>query len=157
MIKRDAESQAETMRLAGETELATAKAEVRRVLGDLSRHRDSVIGELQALRGHLVGLVDRVETAVETPMPGTDAAAVSLLAPMAPGVDDLLGSSEGFDLAPSAGSEEEPVVISADDDVAEDDEFFGPEVSESAHRDTEILDLSWDETDFPGIGSPPAE
>lgn len=162
LIKREAETQAEAMRMAGETELATARAEARRVLGELSRHRDAVVGELQALRGHLVGLVERVETAVDTPMPGTDAAAVSLIAPMAPEVDDLLGSSEGFDLAPPAQAEEAdgeelPEGIDADDDDDEDPgvALFGPPGSDSTQQDAEILDLSWDETDFPGVGSPP--
>jgi hypothetical protein len=136
-IRREAETHAEMLRAQAETELATARAEARRVLGDLSRHRDAVIGELQALREHLIGLVGRVEDAVEEPAPGTEGAAISLIAPMAPGIDDLLGTAEGFDLAPPSPW-----------DDSQDDPNIEPQVApEPLQVNTEILDLSWDDSD----------
>jgi cell division septum initiation protein DivIVA len=120
-IRRESEVQADALRAQGESELAEARAECRRVLSELARHRDAVIGELQALRLHLIGLVDRVESAVEPPARNGMSPDPTPMAPMAPGVDDLLDSTEGFELAPmKVWDEDEPLVFDQDMDPVED-------------------------------------
>jgi hypothetical protein len=56
---------------------------------------------------------------------------------MAPGIDDLLGTAEGFDLAPPSPW-----------DDSQDDPNIEPQVApEPLQVNTEILDLSWDDSD----------
>jgi cell division septum initiation protein DivIVA len=163
-VRREAEARAESLRADGEIELANAKAESRRVLGELARHRDVLIGELESIRGHLVSLVGRVENAVRPPEEGRAGGEVAPLLPtMAPGVDDLLDSTAGFDLAPMVVWEDdapegpaepfEELSLEADGDP--DDSEEGAALSTV----TETIDLTHlldEDLDEPGEPADPA-
>jgi hypothetical protein len=148
-VRREAEARADSLRAEGEVELANAKAESRRVLGELARHRDALIGELQSLRDHLMGLVDRVEVAVQPPEAGrVGVEATPLMPTMAPGVDDLLDSTAGFDLAPMVVWEDAPPAEQPRAEVLQED-LAGVEAEPDALEGeplhstvTEVIDLT---------------
>lgn len=149
-VRREAETRADGLRAEGEIELANAKAESRRVLGELARHRDALIGELQSLRDHLMGLVDRVEVAVQPPEDGrVGIDAALLMPPMAPGVDDLLDSTAGFDLAPmvvweDAVPAEQPQADALEEDLAGMEAELDVLAEGPVHTTaTEIIDLTY--------------
>ena len=106
-----------------------------------------LIGELHSLRAHLMGLVDRVEDAVKAPEEGRAGGDLTPhMAPMAPGVDDLLDSTAGFDLAPMVVWEDMPAADQSDPLEAQPlDIETGPRIveqGEAMSTATEILDLS---------------
>lgn len=162
-VRREAEARAESLRAEGELELANAKTESRRVLGDLARHRDALIGELESLRGHLVGLVGRVEVAIQPPEEGRESGDLEPLLPtMAPGVDDLLDSTAGFDLAPMVVWEDAEPAGPADEfeelSLEADGEPDGSEEGAAHSTVTETIDLTHlgdEELDEPAEPSDP--
>ena len=104
-IRRQAETEADGLRAQAADELATARSEARRVIGDLVRHREAVTRELEAMREHMVGLIEGIQTATAVSEPSVvlpemvGAPAIQETPETVVAVDDLLDSVEGFDLA----------------------------------------------------------
>ena len=104
-IRRQAETEADGLRAQASDELATARSEARRVIGDLVRHREAVTRELEAMREHMVGLIEGIQAATAVSEPSVvlpemvGAPAIQETPQTVVAVDDLLDSVEGFDLA----------------------------------------------------------
>lgn len=110
-IRREAEAEGEAMRTEADTGLARARTEANRILGELGRQRDALIDDLQRMRAHLLGLADDIQATTALARATTIMDVDPTEPPIAPGVDDLLGSLEGFELAgpaPFSPEDEQP-------------------------------------------------
>ncbi len=101
-IQRESEAEAERLRQQAMEVLRHAEADRDRVLGGLTASRDAVVAELQATREHMVTVVQQLEVAMavaQAAYPTEDferSTEDGLEAD--PQADDLLGSSEGFEI-----------------------------------------------------------
>jgi cell division septum initiation protein DivIVA len=120
-IRRDAEAEADSNRAEAEAELREAKAEADRLLGQLGRQRDVLVDVLQGMRSNMLQLVADLDATTAEAQAPTAFTLDFEEQPIVPGVDDLLGTLEGFELA-------QPAPFGQD----QEDEEAGPEEEEIA-------------------------
>jgi DivIVA domain-containing protein len=109
-IEREAEERAEQLRAEGQELRQRTAVEREQLLGGLVASRDIALSDLGAAKDHLVGIVDRLEVAIEVvrsarigdgvtespeSAPGRDSAAAPQTTPE---VEDILTRTEGFEI-----------------------------------------------------------
>ncbi len=100
-IRHEAEAQAEGKHAAAEAELRDARIEGDRLLGELAQQRDVLVEVLTDMRVPMLQLVVDVDaTTAVAQAPTAFALPPESEDPIPEGFDDLLGSLEGFELAP---------------------------------------------------------
>jgi cell division septum initiation protein DivIVA len=113
-IQRESEGEADRLRQQASEVLRQAEANRDRVLGGLTASRDAVVAELQATREHMVTVIQQLEVAMavaQAAYPTDSLLDLTTKEGVAedPKADDLLGSTEGFEIMiPEFISGEEP-------------------------------------------------
>jgi cell division septum initiation protein DivIVA len=114
-IQRESEGEADRLRQQASEVLRHAEAGRDRVLGGLTASRDAVVAELQATREHMVTVIQQLEVAMAVAQAAYPTDSLLDLTTKEGGVaedpkaDDLLGSTEGFEIMiPEFISGEEP-------------------------------------------------
>ncbi len=102
-IQRESEAEAERLRQQAMEVLRHAEADRDRVLGGLTASRDAVVAELQATREHMVTVIQQLEVAMAVaqsayPTEDFERSGENGGLEADPQADDLLGSSEGFEI-----------------------------------------------------------
>jgi vacuolar-type H+-ATPase subunit H len=142
-IQRESEGEAERLRQQAMEVLRQAEADRDRVLGGLTASRDAVVAELQATKEHMVTVVQQLEVAMAVAQAAYPTEGLVDLSREAgsdedPQADDLLGSTEGFEIMipefisneqPGERSDSETTVETNDEPVVQVDE---PEEAETS-------------------------
>jgi vacuolar-type H+-ATPase subunit H len=131
-IQRESEGEAERLRQQSMDVLRQAEADRDRVLGGLTASRDAVVAELQATREHMVTVIQQLEVAMavaQAAYPSDELVEGALEGEAGqedPQADDLLGSSEGFEIVlPEFMANDQPDDQGTDD--ADDQGASGPD------------------------------
>jgi cell division septum initiation protein DivIVA len=102
-IQRESEGEADRLRQEAAQVLRQAEVDRDRVLGGLTASRDAVVAELQATKEHMVTVIQQLEVAMAVAQAAyPNDSLVDLTSESGPRedpkADDLLGSTEGFEI-----------------------------------------------------------